>query len=251
MKNLKPILCTLALLLAGSAVASDKLLDSLKHRDGQQVYDHANVIPAGQEQQLEALLTGLERQTGDSVVVVTLPSLEGGERADFANRLYARWGIGKKGKDNGVLLLAAIQDHQAQIEVGYGLEGTINDALAVRILREEVFPRFKQQHYAEGLTAASARIVNLIAEERGIELSGAQPYRGHGSQEAKKPNLFVTIIFIIGFIYMAIRHPQLLILLMLSSGRGGSRGGGGGFGGGGGGGFGGGMSGGGGGGGSW
>lgn len=250
MKILKPILLSFALLLAGSAAASDQLLNSLRPRGA--VNDFANVIPAAQEQQLKSLLIGLERQTGDAVVVVTLPSLEGGQIDDFTNRLYERWGIGQKGQDNGVLLLAAIKDRKARIEVGYGLEGVINDALAGRILRENIFPQFKQQRYSEGLAAGTSRIVSLIAAERGVQVSGAphaSTYR-HSSQRPRKTNPIVAIIFIIGFIYMAIRHPRLLLFILLTSGRGGSRGGGG-FGSGGFGGFGGGSSGGGGASGGW
>ena len=230
------------LLLAAAlpAHASDKLLNSLRPRG--LVNDFANVISASEENQLRAILTELQQKTGDAVVVVTLPSLDGGQIDDFSIRLAERWEIGQKGRDSGVLLLAAIEDRKARIEVGYGLEGVIPDGLSGRILREEVFPRFKQHHYGEGLNAAATRIVSLIASERGVSLSGAQQQtnRGYGSRTPRKSNPFMNVLFIIGFIYMAIRHPRLLLFLILTSGRGGgSRGGG--FGGGGSGGFGGGS----------
>ena len=110
----------LALLLAVSAQASDALLNSLQPRG--LVNDYANVISPADENQLSSILTELRQKTGAEVAVVTLPSLDGGQIDDFAVRLYERWGIGQKGKDNGVLLLAAIQDRKARIEVGYGLE---------------------------------------------------------------------------------------------------------------------------------
>lgn len=242
----------LALLLAVSAQASDALLNSLQPRG--LVNDYANVISPADENQLSSILTELRQKTGAEVAVVTLPSLDGGQIDDFAVRLYERWGIGQKGKDNGVLLLAAIQDRKARIEVGYGLEGIIPDGLAGRILREDVFPPFKQQRYGAGLTAGAIRMASLIASEQGLQLSGAprQMYsRGYGSQaQQRKGNPIVSILFFIGFIYMAIRHPRLLLLMMIMSGRGGGRSGGG-FGGGGFGGFGGGMSGGGGASGGW
>lgn len=225
----------LLLLPAVTAPASDQLLNSLQPRG--LVSDYADVIPAGEERQLTALLTELRQKTGDTVAVVTLSSLEGGQIDDFTVRLAQRWGVGQKGKDNGLMLLAAINDRKARIEVGYGLEGIIPDGLAGRILREEVFPLFKQQRYAEGLSAGTARIVNRIAAGRGVRLSGApQPHsRAYGSQPPRKTNPVFNIILIIGFVYMAIRHPRLLLLMILMSGRGGGRSRGGGFGGGGGG----------------
>ena len=214
----------LLLMLTCSVQASDALLNSLQPRGP--VSDYANVIPSGNEQRLNGILTELRQKTGAEVAVVTLPSLDGGERADFANRLYERWGIGQRGKDNGVLILAAINDRQAQIEVGYGLEGVLNDALVVRILREDVFPFFKQQRYSTGLTKGTTRLVNLIAADSGVQLSGVPQQttsRDYGSRTQRKTNPILSIIFIIGFIYMAIRHPRLLLLMILMSGRGGGR----------------------------
>ena len=234
----------LALLLAVSAQASDALLNSLQPRG--LVSDYANVIPGGEESRLTALLTELRQKSGAEIAVVTLPSLDGGQIDDFAVRLYERWGIGQKGKDNGILLLASIQDRKARIEVGYGLEGIIPDGRAGRILRETIFPFFKQQRYGTGLTAGATRMASLIASEQGIQLSGVPQQmdsRGYGSRaQQRKGNPIVSILFFIGFIYMAIRHPRLLLLMMIMGGRGGGRSGGGGFGGGGFGGFGGGMS---------
>ena len=242
MKFLRPILATLTL-LAGTALASDQLLNSLKKRDNQLVYDHAQVIPEAQERQLDSLLLGLMRQTGDTVVVVTLPSLEGGQIDDFSIRLAERWGISQKGKDNGILLLGATQEprgNRLRIEVGYGLEGIINDAKAGRILDNYVVPAWNQKQYGTAIVSGGTAIARELASARGIKLSGAPQYANYsrGSGTPRKTNPIIKIIFIIGFIYMAIRHPRLLIFLMLTSGRGGSRGGGG-FGGGGFGGFGG------------
>lgn len=233
MKIFNPILLLLGL-LAVSAQASDKLLNSLYLRGP--VNDYAHVIPAAEERQLTAILTELKQKTGGAVVIATLPSLDGGQIDDFSIRLAERWKIGKKGNDNGVLLLASIQDRKARIEVGYGIEEIIPDGLSGRILRENIFPQFKQQRYGAGLVAGATRIASLIAAERGVRLSGVPQYthRSHGSRPQRKSNPVMNIIFFIGFIYMAIRHPRLLLFLILTSGRGGGRGGGG-FGGGGGG----------------
>jgi uncharacterized protein len=232
----------LVLLLVCSAQASDQLLNSL--RPNGPVNDFANVISATEESQLSALLTELQQKTGDAVVVVTLPTLDGGQIDDFSNRLFERWGIGQKGKDNGILLLGATQEgrgNRLRIEVGYGLEGVINDAAAGRILDNYVVPAWNQKKYGTALVAGATVLAQQVAADKDIELSGVPKYDSRPQQTRRKSNPVGTIILVIVFIYMAIRHPQLLLLILLSSGRGGG-GSGGGFGGGGFGGFGGGMS---------
>ncbi len=241
MRIFKSLLLTLVLAAALSAHASDKLLNRLQPRGP--VNDFANVISASDEIQLRAILTELQQKTGAAVVVVTLPSLDGGQIDDFSNRLFERWGIGEKGKDNGILLLGATQERRGnrlRIEVGYGLEGVINDAAAGRILDTTVLPAWNQQQYGAAIASGAATLAQRVATDKGVRLSGA-PRHSRSAQPKRKTNPVLNVLFIIGFIYMAIRHPRLLLLLILMSGRGGARGGGG-FGGGGFGGFGGGMS---------
>ena len=242
MRIFKSLFLMLLLAAALSTHASDKLLNSLRPRGP--VNDFANVISAAEENQLRAILTELQQKTGAAVVVVTLPSLDGGQIDDFSTRLFERWGIGQKGKDNGVLLLGATQEgrgNRLRIEVGYGLEGVINDAAAGRILDTHVLPAWNQRQYGAAIASGAAAIAQRVATDKGIRLSGVPQYsRNYGSRQQHKRNPVMNVLFIIGFIYMAIRHPRLLLFLILTSGRGG--GGGGGFGGGGFGGFGGGMS---------
>ncbi len=225
----------LVLLVACSARASDQLLNSLQPRG--LVNDYANVISAAEETQLNAILTELQQKTGAQVAVVTLPSLDGGQIDDFTIRLAERWGIGQKGKDNGVLLLGATQEgrgNRLRIEVGYGLEGVINDAAAGRILDEYVVPAWNQRQYGTAMANGAAAIAQRVAADKGIRLSGVPQYSSRQQQPQRKSNPVMNVILIIGFIYMAIRHPRLLLLMILMSGRGGGRSGGG-FGGGGGG----------------
>ena len=234
MRFLKQV--ALAFALAVSAQASDTLLNSLQPRG--LVNDFANVIPAAEETQLRAVLTELQQKTGAEVVVVTLPSLDGGQIDDFTIRLAERWGIGQRGKDNGILLLGATQEgrgNRLRVEVGYGLEGVINDAAAGRILDQYVVPAWNQQQYGAAIASGGAAIAQRVAADKGIQLSGVPQAvnRGYGPQPSRKSNPVMNVLFIIGFIYMAIRHPRLLLLMILMSGRGGGSRGGGGFGGGG------------------
>jgi uncharacterized protein len=92
-------------------------------------------------------------------VVAILPSLDGQALDDLANRQYQRWGLGQKDKNNGVLLLIALEDHKARIEVGYGLEDRLTDALSRRILEERLFPAFRQKDYARGISATCDGII--------------------------------------------------------------------------------------------
>jgi uncharacterized protein len=138
------------------------------------VNDYAGVLDAGQKATLEAYLRELERQIGAQVAVVAVTSLEGGEINDFATRLFERWGIGQKGKDNGVLVLLAVQDRKVKIEVGYGLEAVLTDAQAGRILDTEVLPRFQADRYGDGLIAGAQAIAQAIARAAGVTLTGPQ-----------------------------------------------------------------------------
>ena len=225
---------------AFGAIESDRLLASLKPSGF--VNDYAKIFTPEQQNGLEQRLAGVASGGGPEVVVVTLPSLEGGEMDDFANKLFERWGIGKKGKDNGVLLIAAIQDRAMRIEVGYGLEGELTDAGAGRIRDAVILPQFKEGHYAEGLVEGAQAIVNVVAPDSAQATARGLPEE---KKERETP-LWMKALFFLFILYMLIRHPRLLLLLLLSSGRGGRGGGGGGFGG-----FGGGRSGGGGAGGRW
>lgn len=234
---------TTLILLAGILPVqadSDRLLNSLKPAG--YVSDFANVMNPADRAATEKLLTELEQKTGTQIAVVTLNSLEGGQIDDFANRLFARWGIGQKDKNNGILLLCATQEgrgNRLRIEVGYGLEGVMPDAVAGRILDTYVVPGWNQGQYGSAMANGAAAIAQRIAKDRGVALSGMPE---HVQRTSKEQNLsWFHLIFIVLFIVMVIRHPWIL-LLMLSSGGGGGRHSGGGFGGGGFGGFGGGMS---------
>ena len=152
----------LVFFLAGSALAvpADELLASLKATSD--VSDFAGVLSPAEKQALEQRCRDLRQKTGAQLAVVMLRSLEGGQVDDFAVKLFKQWGIGQEGKNNGVLLLVAIDDRKARIEVGYGLEPVLPDALAGRILQERLFPAFRQQRYAAGLTAAVNRIAEIV-----------------------------------------------------------------------------------------
>ncbi len=217
------------------------------------VNDFAGIIDEGNKAKLTSLIGELNQKTSAEIAVVTLSSLEGEEISDFTLKLFTKWGIGKKGKDNGIMILTAVAERKVWITTGYGVEGVIPDSAAGEIIRSEMLPRFKSGDMGGGIYAGAYAIAMKIAAEQNVQLTGQYvPVQAASSGVAATPlqKLF-SLIFIIVMIIVFIRHPWLFLLL-LSTGRYG--GGGGGFGGGGGGGFGGfggGSSGGGGAGGSW
>jgi uncharacterized protein len=99
------------------------------------------------------------------VAVAIFPSLEGESLEDFSIRLAQQWRLGQKGLDNGVILLAFLDDRKLRIEVGYGLEGRLTDAQASSIIRNEIAPRFREQRYAAGIEAGLDAIFKAIAGE--------------------------------------------------------------------------------------
>jgi uncharacterized protein len=222
-------------------------LDTSKLKPAGYVNDFAHALSPGNTQVLEAYCARLEQATGVQMAMVLVDSLEGDPVEDVANRLYREWGIGKKGKDEGALILLAIKDHKNRIEVGYGLEPIINDGAAGGILRG-IRPILQQGNYAGALLAAAQQMGNQIAQAKGVEF-GDRPV-GRTRPLPRAPSIPFPLILggIILLLWLSSRGggsgTGLLTGMMLGSMMGGRRGsGGGGFGdydsGGGGGGFGG------------
>lgn len=121
---------------------------------GGRVADRADLLSTEQEAALAQELQALEHATSVQIAIATLPSLDGRPIEEVALQLAQTWALGQRGLDNGALVLVARDERQVRIEVGYGLEGTIPDALASRIIRERIAPRFREGDYAGGLLAA-------------------------------------------------------------------------------------------------
>jgi uncharacterized protein len=229
------------------------------------VNDLADIISQEQQGRLEALATALERETGFALVILTLPSLpENSTLEEYAVDVYAKWGVGAKGKDAGALILVAVQSRQARIEVGYGAEGYLPDAICKRIIEQQMTPAFRQGDFDAGFSAAADEIARRVAAEFKIDLSKLSlrkppPLRPLSDRAGNISPFQLFLIILIGLLMIGTRPGRALLFSLLLSnllggGRGTFRGGGfgGGFSSGGGfGGFGGGMSGGGGASGKW
>ena len=129
------------------------------------VNDHANLLSQTEKARLDSLLRRFEAETTNQVVLLVLPSLEGDSLEDFSMRVAEAWKPGQKGRDNGVIFLVAVNDRKARIEVGYGLEGALTDAQSGRILRNLVFPAFREGDYAGGIQAGLVGILQSIQGE--------------------------------------------------------------------------------------
>jgi uncharacterized protein len=128
------------------------------------VNDFAQLLSPQAKLQLESQLSNLEKDTTAQVAVVTVKSLEGITVEEYASKLFEKWGIGQKGKDNGILVLVALEDRKMRIEVGYGLEPIITDGRAGRIRDEHILPAFKNNAYEKGIVAGINAIENYIRE---------------------------------------------------------------------------------------
>lgn len=221
------------LFLAAPAQAAKLSFPELTGR----VVDEANLLPAAQQEQLTQTLADFEQATSIQLVVVTLKSTPPVAIEDFGYQLGRHWGIGEKGKNNGILLIVDPTSHQLRIEVGYGLEGALTDAQSKMIIEQVIVPRFKQGDYASGIVAGASAIMQTVKGEGTPKPAGATTANQDGGIS------FATFLIFL-FLFMFLRGfgrsrrsgwvTPLLLGSMLSSS---NRYDGGGWGGGGGGGF--------------
>ena len=211
------------------------------------VNDFAGVISSDYLQKINSLIEEVEQKTSAEIAVVTRESIAPYGADDYAQMLFDSWKIGKKGKDNGVLILLAVKEREWRIHTGYGVEGILPDGVCGQIGRDYLVPYFKDGKYAEGLYYGVAAVANIIAKDANVTLDGLTDVVFHeGSQYISPFWLFFIILCIL---FIMFNRPSVWIPMGYGGGyRSGGFGGGGfsggGFGGGGfgGGGFGGGFS---------
>ncbi len=133
------------------------------------VNDFAGVLSAADAEEIYALGAELDKQTGAQVVAVTVPTTGGEEIRSYGLELGREWGIGEKDKNNGILLLLAVEDRQVRIEVGNGLEGALPDAKTGRILDQYATPDFRNDDFSAGMRKAYRALINEVYIEYGLE----------------------------------------------------------------------------------
>lgn len=144
------------------------------------VNDFANIIDDASEAEMERRIRALQAATGDVVVVATVPTFKPfGDINEYAVKMFENGGqgIGARGKDNGLLLVVAIEDRAIKVEVGYDIEQFVTDGFAGETIRGTIAPQFRTGSYGTGLLAGTTRIVNRIAEGRGVTLQDVPPER--------------------------------------------------------------------------
>jgi uncharacterized protein len=217
------------------------------------VVDDAGILDEATRAALTDKLAALEQKSTDQLVVVTLKSLQGTSIEDFGVQLGRRWQIGQKGKNNGVLLIVAPTERKVRIEVGYGLEGTLTDAVTRLIIENGITPRFRANDYPGGITRGVDDIISVLSgdaeewKQRAAKRPDTVTQSPSTQQDPVWPVIFLVLIGIGVIVLCAMFAGQLclqiLYLLLSSSGSsssssggssgGGFSGGGGSFGGGG------------------
>ena len=206
------------------------------------IVDQANVISATARQTIEPKLADLETKSGIQLVVATVNSLEGQEIEPYANALFRNWKLGEKAKNNGVLLLVAPKERRVRIEVGYGLEGTLTDALSKVIITNAITPRLKAGDFSDGISRGVDDIITVLTTD--ASEWEKRPSLRLDNHPASDPVNWILILVIVVVVILLIVSPgfrwfffNVVLNILLSSGGSGSGGGssgGGGFSGGGG-----------------
>jgi uncharacterized protein len=180
---------------------------ALPARPSGPVYDGASVIPDATEAQIDATLRALSKDTGKTLVVATVPSLNGEEIEEYSVRLFETWGIGDKEKDEGALILVAPNERRTRIEVGLGSEAILPDALAGRIIDQQMIPNFKAGNYGEGILQATSAVEQQLRREptdaRAVA-AAAERAKQSDRDEGFPLGAIIFLLFIIFFVVLPI-----------------------------------------------
>lgn len=165
---------------AGAAARPTRAAEAAFPEPAGFVNDYVGVLTPAVRERLEAELRALERETGAELAVAVVPRTTPETPKMYAVKLFERWGVGKRGRDNGVLLLVALEERRVDVEVGYGLEGVLPDARVGRILDERVVPLLRRGDVAGGVAAGVAELAELVRAASG-EASGTGAGRSEGA----------------------------------------------------------------------
>ncbi len=193
------------------------------------IVDQANIIPAATRAAILPKLVDLETKSGIQLVVATVASLEGEEIEPYANELFRSWKLGEKTKNNGVLLLVAPKEHRVRIEVGYGLEGTLTDALSNIIITNAMLPRFKTGDYGGGVSRGVDDIITVLTTDSSEWQKRPAVRLDHQQSTDPTSWLLIAIAICLGMLLIVspgFRWLAMNILFSILLNSGGSRGGG-------------------------
>jgi uncharacterized protein len=201
------------------------------------VTDRAGLLSTTTKEQLTTRLAEHERVTGVQIAILTIDSLDATPIEDYSIRVVEAWKLGKKGQDNGVLILVAKNDRKMRIEVGYGLEGTLPDIVAGQIVRRVMAPRFRNGDYAGGIALAVEAVIkrtggedqsSSVTSDDSTSAKRAAPQYGTQTTKSKPQGVIGTIVsFVFGFIKFAFFLVIILLFVVFNILGGGRRRGGG------------------------
>jgi len=233
MKNLFKIIFFILLVFSSLPVFSDDFPD--KPYPPRLVNDYTGFLSNGEREQLEQKLVNFDRETSTQIAVVIVGDLKGYDKADYAVRLGRKWGIGQEGKNNGILILIKPKTPDSKGEVfiapGYGLEGVVPDAIAKRIVENEMLPSFRSGNYFEGIDKAVSTLMDLTRGEYTAEEYEQQT-------KVTDPGPIIFVIFFVFIVFFSIigrarrarqysvghNIPFWMALMMLSGSRNSHRG---------------------------
>ena len=228
---------------AACATAAPQIPPKPTAAAGIYVQDYAQVLSAEDKRKLLSIGQELDNKTTAQLAVVTVKTLDGQPIEDYALAILREWGIGSKEKNNGALIVVAVQDRRSRIEVGYGLEGLLTDGLTGRIQDQAMIPYFRKGNYAAGIVNGYAVTASLIAKDAGVQLTSinseqiAVPAKTTNNTDQEYPfwlklliGAGIVLLLIVDNLFLGGVLTQVLFFMFLR-GRGGG-GGRGGFGGG-------------------
>ena len=206
---------TLTLILLLISISAYAQVDNLNYSG--YVNDFAGVLSANAGQSIASIASELEQKTTAQIAVVTVLSTKPLVIEQYAVELFEKWGIGQKGKDNGILILLALNDKKVRIETGYGLEGALPDAICSQIIYQIMIPEFKKNDYEKALILATVAVADLVAKEYNIELSYANnlPQGRDVKLQSPKARALKTLVYLILFILMFGMRSGLLFFWIL------------------------------------
>jgi uncharacterized protein len=172
------------------------------------ILDSTNTLSPIERQALEDKLVAYNDSTTTQIAVVILHNVQGDDINDFGQKLGRAWGIGQKGKNNGLLVLVALDEHKVSIQTGYGAEGAVPDIVTQQIIQNDILPNFRQKNYYAGLDAATTSLMRYMKGEY-----KAAPGAGHRQKDKGGIGSAFVLIFIV-----------IIILIVIFRGRGGGGG---------------------------
>jgi len=175
------------------------------------VNDHANLLDAQTRARLEGFLDQVKRKTGAEFAILTVQTTAPLEPIEYKVKVFEKWGLGRAGEDDGLLMLVAMEEREVRFETGYGLEGALPDGLQSRIFRRVIQPRFRDGDYAGGIVEGAKECAARIAAERGVTVEwDGREVRYSGGRGGRVPIWVPIVIF-------------LVVAIVLSNLRGGGR----------------------------